>query len=72
VHEEQFSHVLGRGIFLDGNKVCHVAKSIKHHHDHIKSFDGGKFTMISMDTLSHDHSKIGNDRNNHVCFLLNV
>jgi hypothetical protein len=35
-------------------------------------FDGGKFTMKSMDTLSHSPSSIGNDHNNPNCFLLNV
>ncbi len=35
-------------------------------------FDGGKFTMKSIDTLSHGPSGIGNDRNNHVYLLLNV
>jgi hypothetical protein len=35
-------------------------------------FDGGKLTMKSMDTLSHNLSRMGNGRNNHVCFLLNV
>jgi hypothetical protein len=34
--------------------------------------DGGKLTMKSMDTLSHDPSGIGNGHNNHACFLLNV
>jgi hypothetical protein len=34
--------------------------------------DGGKLTMKFMDTLSHNISRIGNGRNNHVCFLLNV
>ncbi len=35
-------------------------------------FDGGKLTMKSIDTLSHDPLKIYNDRNNPTCFLLNV
>jgi hypothetical protein len=35
-------------------------------------FDGGKFTMKSMDTLSHGPSRIGNDRNNPIYFLLGV
>jgi len=37
VHEEQPSRLLGRGIFLGENEVCHLAKSINHHHDRIKS-----------------------------------
>jgi hypothetical protein len=37
-----------------------------------KPLDGGKLTMKSMDTLSHDPSRIGNGRNNPVCFLLSV
>jgi hypothetical protein len=37
VREEQPSRLLGRGIFLGGNEVCHFAKSIHHHHDYIKS-----------------------------------
>jgi hypothetical protein len=35
-------------------------------------FDGGKLTMKSMDTLSHDPSGIGNVRSNPTYFLLNV
>jgi hypothetical protein len=35
-------------------------------------FDGGKFTMKSMDTLSHDLSRIGIGRNSPLCFLLSV
>jgi hypothetical protein len=35
-------------------------------------FDGGKLTMKSMDTLSHDPLRIGNGHNNPVYFLLNV
>jgi len=34
--------------------------------------DGGKLTMKSMDTLSHDPLGIGNGHNNLICFLLNV
>jgi hypothetical protein len=34
--------------------------------------DGGKLAMKSMNTLSHDPSKIDNDRNNLACLLLNV
>ncbi len=37
-----------------------------------KPFDGGKLTMKSMDTLSHDRLGMGNGRNNPVCFLLSV
>jgi hypothetical protein len=33
--------------------------------------DGGKLTMKSMDTLSHNPSKIDNGCNNPTCFLLN-
>jgi hypothetical protein len=32
--------------------------------------DGGKFTMKSMETLSHDPLRAGNNRNNPTCFLL--
>jgi hypothetical protein len=35
--EEQPSYLLGRGLILCGNEVCHLAKSIHHHHDGIKS-----------------------------------
>jgi hypothetical protein len=36
--EEQPSYVLGRGLILCGNEVCHLTKSIHHHHhDGIKS-----------------------------------
>ncbi len=35
-------------------------------------FDGGKFTMKSMDTLSHGPLGIGNGHNNHAYLLLNV
>jgi hypothetical protein len=35
-------------------------------------FDGGKLTMKSMDTLSHNLLGIGNSCNNLVCFLLSV
>jgi hypothetical protein len=34
--------------------------------------DGGKLTMKSMDTLSHDPSRIGKGCNKPVCFLLRV
>jgi hypothetical protein len=34
--------------------------------------DGGKFTMKSMDTLSHGPSGIGNGYTNPICFLLSV
>jgi len=37
VREEQPFRFLGRGTFLGGNEVCHLFKSIHHHHDHIKS-----------------------------------
>jgi hypothetical protein len=37
VHDEQPSRFLGRGTFFSGNEMCHLAKSIHHHHDHIKS-----------------------------------
>jgi hypothetical protein len=37
-----------------------------------KPLDGGKLTMKSMDTLSHNPSKIGNGRNNLAYFLLSV
>ncbi len=36
VHEKP-SCLLGRGTFLGGNKMCHLVKSIHHHHDRIKS-----------------------------------
>ncbi len=37
VHEEQPTHLLGRGI-LGGDEMCHFAKSIDHHHhDGIKT-----------------------------------
>jgi hypothetical protein len=34
--------------------------------------DGGKFTMKSMDKISHGPSGIGSSYNNHVCFLLSA
>jgi len=37
VREKQPSRLLGRGTFLGGNEVCHLAKLINHHHDRIKS-----------------------------------
>jgi len=36
VGEEQPSRLLGRGTFFGGNEVCHLAKSINHHHYGIK------------------------------------
>jgi hypothetical protein len=38
----------------------------------LKPLDGDKFTMKSMDTLSHGPSGMGNGRNNPACFLLSV
>jgi len=35
--EEQPSYLLGHGLILCGNEVFHLAKSIHHHHDGIKS-----------------------------------
>jgi hypothetical protein len=35
--EEQPSRLLGHGTFLGGNEVCHLAKSIHHHHDGIET-----------------------------------
>jgi hypothetical protein len=70
--EEQPTHLLGRGLILSGNKVCHLAKSIHHYHDGVKALDGGKLTMKSMDTLSHDPLGIGKGCNKLVCFLLSV
>jgi len=35
--EGQPSHFLGRGTFFGGNEVCHLVKSINHHHDRIKT-----------------------------------
>ncbi len=72
VGEEQPSRLLGRGTILGGNEVCHLAKSIHHHHDHIKTLDGGKLVMKSMDTLSHGPSGMGNGRNNLACLLLST
>ncbi len=37
VREEQPSHLLGRCIILGGDEMCHLAKSIHHHHDGIKT-----------------------------------
>jgi hypothetical protein len=37
VREEQPFRLLGHGYFLGGNEVCHLVKSIHHHHDRIKS-----------------------------------
>jgi hypothetical protein len=65
VRKEQPFRLLGRGIILGGNEMCHFAKSIHHHHD-------GKLTMKSMDTLSHGPSAISNGCNNPACFLLSV
>jgi hypothetical protein len=72
MREEKPSRLLGYGIFLGGNEVCHLGKSLNHHHYCIKSFDGGKLTMKSMDTFSHDPSRIDNGHNNPTCFFLNV
>jgi hypothetical protein len=38
----------------------------------LKSLDGDKLTMKSMDTFSHGPSGIGKSYNKHACFLLNV
>jgi hypothetical protein len=38
----------------------------------LNPLDGGKLTMKSMDTLSHDLSGIDNGCNNPACFLLSV
>jgi hypothetical protein len=72
VGEEPPSRLLGCGTFLSGDEVCHLAKSIHHHHYRIKPLDGGKLTMKSMETLSHGPSGMGNDRNNLACFLLTI
>jgi len=37
VGEEQPPHLLGHGFILCGNEVRHLAKSIHHNHDGIKS-----------------------------------
>jgi hypothetical protein len=37
MYEKQLSHLLGRGTILGGNEMCHLAKSIHHHHDGIKT-----------------------------------
>jgi hypothetical protein len=37
VREEQPICLLGRGNIFDGNEMCHLAKSIHHHHDGIKT-----------------------------------
>jgi hypothetical protein len=37
VSEEQPSRVLGRGTILGGKEMCHLVKSIHHHHDGIKT-----------------------------------
>jgi hypothetical protein len=37
VGEEQPPRLLSRGLILCGNEVCHLAKSIHHHHDGIES-----------------------------------
>jgi hypothetical protein len=37
VGEEQPSRLLGRGLILCGNEMCHFAKSIHHYHDGIKA-----------------------------------
>jgi hypothetical protein len=72
VREEEPSCLLGHGIFFSGNEVCHLAKSIHHRHDRIKSLNGGKLTMKSMDTFSHGPLGINNSRNDPTYFLLNV
>jgi hypothetical protein len=63
---------LGRGTFLGGNEVCHLAKSIHTTMIASNSLDGGKLTMKSMDTLSHGPLGIDSGSNNPICFLLNV
>jgi len=35
--EEQPSCLLGCGTILGGNEMCHLAKSIHHHHDGIEA-----------------------------------
>jgi hypothetical protein len=37
VREEQPSYLLSRGIIFGGDEMCHLAKSIHHHHDGIKT-----------------------------------
>ncbi len=37
VCEEQPTCFLGRGLILGGNEMCHLVKSIHHHHDGIKT-----------------------------------
>ncbi len=37
MREKQPLCLLGRGIFLGDNEVCHLVESINHHHDHIKT-----------------------------------
>jgi hypothetical protein len=37
VREEQPSRLLGRGTILSGDEMCHLAKSIHHHHDGIET-----------------------------------
>ncbi len=37
MREKQPSRFLGRGIILGGDEMCHLAKSIHHHHDGIKT-----------------------------------
>jgi hypothetical protein len=37
VREKQPFRFLGHGTLFGGNEVRHLAKSIHHHHDHIKS-----------------------------------
>ncbi len=72
VREEQPTCFLGRGTIFGEDEMCHFPKSIHHHHDGIKTLDGGKLTMKSMDTLSHGPLRIGDGYNNLDCFLLNV
>ncbi len=70
--EEQPTYLLGCGLILSGNEVCHLAKAIHHTMMVSKPLDGGKFTMKSMDTFSHSPLGIGKGSNKHVWFLLNV
>jgi hypothetical protein len=71
MREEQPSHFLGHGTFVGQNEMCYLTKSINHHITS-KPLDGGKFTVKSMDTLSHGPSRISNGHNNLACFLLSV
>ncbi len=40
--EEQPTYLLGRGLILSGNEMCHLAKSIHHHHDGVKGLWWGQ------------------------------